>query len=109
MNIRECRVKFTYLFSMKLIPKAIELGFEPAFDEITNHQGTGHMKNSLHYLGCAGDLLLYKDTHYCPFEEYYVELGHYWQSLDPNCAWGGEWGDGNHFSYAPIEVFGGRK
>jgi len=36
-------------------------------------------------------------------------LGEYWESLDPECTWGGRWdmetkteghqGDGNHFSY----------
>jgi hypothetical protein len=39
----------------------------------------------------------------------YKELGEYWESLDQDCKWGGRWGDGNHFSYAPMELFYGRK
>ncbi len=109
MNLRESRCKFTVLFAIKLIPKAIELGYEPAFDEITQHQDKGHKVGSLHYAGCAGDLLLYKNGNYCLEQKDYKELGEYWESLDPNCKWGGRWGDGNHMSYAPVEVFGGRK
>ena len=109
MNLREARVKFTILFSTKLIPKAIELGFEPAYDEITQHQNKGHMENSLHYSGCAGDLLLYKNGLYQIDTKTYRELGDYWEYLDSDCKWGGRWGDGNHFSYAPVEVFGGKK
>jgi len=108
MNLRGARVRFTILFATKLIPKAIELGFETAFDEITQHQNAGHMANSLHYMGCAGDLILYKDGIYKPQTENYKELGEYWESLDPNCKWGGRWGDGNHFSFSPKELFGDR-
>jgi hypothetical protein len=109
MILREARVKFSYLFAEKLLPKARELGFEYAFDEVTQHQNKGHMEGSLHYSGCAGDPLLYKDGVYQPKTETYQPLGEYWESLDPNCKWGGRWGDGNHFSYAPVELFQGRK
>ena len=109
MNLREARVTFTILFATKLIPKAVELGFEPAFDEITQHQNKGHKVGSLHYAGCAGDLLLYKNGNYCPEEKDYKELAKYWESLDPDCHNGISWGDSNHFSYAPVEVFSGRK
>ncbi len=109
MTLREARCRFSYLFAEKLLPKARELGFEYAFDEVTQHQNRGHMTNSLHYSGCAGDPLLYKDGVYLTKTEDYRELGEYWESLDPNCKWGGRWGDGNHMSYAPIEIFCGRK
>ncbi len=110
MTLREARVCFTYLFSQRLIPKAIELGFECAFDEITQHQGKGHKERSLHYSGCAGDLLLYdKKGNYLPLTESYKELGEYWEQQDSYCKWGGRWGDGNHFSYSVKELFGDRK
>lgn len=108
MNLRECRVRFTEL-SVLLISKAKELGYEPAWDEVTNHQNKGHMVGSLHYSGCAVDLLLYKDGLYCPEEKDYVLLGEYWESLDPDCYNGRSWGDANHFSYSRLEVFNGRK
>ena len=109
MTLREARIKFSYLLAEKLLPKMREFGYEYAFDEVTNHQGTGHMKNSIHYEGCAGDVLLYKDGKYLVRTEDYRSSGEYWESLDPDCKWGGRWGDGNHFSFAPVELFGGRK
>lgn len=109
MNLREARCRFTFLFATKLIPKAIELGFEPAFDEVTQHQNKGHMEGSLHYSGCAGDLLLYKDGVYQPLSETHRPLAEYWESLDLDCRAGYRWGDGNHYSFAPEELFNGKK
>lgn len=109
MTLKEARIKFSHLFAEKLLPKVRELDFEYAFDEVTNHQGKGHMKDSLHYSGCAGDLLLYDAKGYVTDTKTYQPLGEYWESLDPNCKWGGRWGDGNHFSYSPIEIFGVKK
>lgn len=106
MNLKEARIKFSYLFAEKLLPKARELGFEYAFDEVTQHQGKGHMVGSLHYDGCAGDLILYKNGTYITDTETYQPLGEYWEVLDPNCRWGGRFKDGNHFSYSPKELFG---
>ena len=109
MNLREARVKFSYLFAEKLLPKARELGFDYAFDEVANHQGKGHMVGSLHYDGCAGDLILYDaDGGYITDTRDYQSLGEYWESLDENCRWGGRFKDGNHFSYSPKELFGNK-
>jgi hypothetical protein len=109
MNLREARCRFSYLVAEKLLPKARELDFEYAFDEVTNHQGTGHREGSVHYEGCAIDLLLYLNGVYQPTTEAHRKLGEYWESVDPNCKWGGRWGDGNHYSFVPFEIFGGRK
>ena len=109
MTLKEARIKFSYLFAEKLLPKARELGFEYAFDEITNHQGKGHMVGSLHYSGCAGDLILYnKNGKYITDPQSYQSLGEYWESLDENCRWGGRFKDSNHFSYSPRELFGNK-
>ncbi len=110
MTLREARIIFSFYFAEKLCQKARELGFDYAFDEITNHQGTGHKKDSLHYFGCAGDLILYKNGVYLDKTEDYQELGEYWESVNSDCKWGGRFSkpDGNHFSFAPFEVFGGR-
>jgi len=109
MTLREARCRFTYLMAEKLIPYMRTLGYEYAFDEITNHQGTGHRDGSLHYDGCAGDLLLYRDGVWQKSTEAHRKSGEYWESLDPNCKWGGRWEDGNHYSFAPPEIFGERK
>ena len=109
MTLKEARVRFSFLVAERLLPKARELGFEYAFDDVMVKGKVGHMANSLHYSGCAIDLILYKDGVYQIKTEEYKELVKYWESLDPDCKWGGGWGDGNHMSYAPIELFGGRK
>jgi hypothetical protein len=109
MTLKEARCKFSYLLAEKLLPFIRSLGYSYAFDEVTNHQGIGHMKDSLHYDGCAGDILLYKDGVYQDTTEAHKESGEYWKSLDPNCRWGGDWGDGNHYSYSPKELFGNRR
>lgn len=66
--------------------------------------------NSLHRLGLAADILIDK---YDPVKnrwvwqkdsEVYRKYGEWWvkQWATPEavCCWGGEWGDGNHFSIA---------
>lgn len=104
MNLREARIRFTKLLPL-LFAKAEELGFEIALGK----DGEKHMENSLHFSGLANDPVLYKDGDWKKNTEDYQKLGEYWESLDPNCKWGGRWEDGNHFSYAPIEVVGNRK
>jgi len=109
MDLREARCRFSYLLAEKLLPYMRSLGYEYAFDEVTNNQGVGHRKRSIHYSGCAGDINLYKDGDYQKTTEAHQKSGEFWESLDPDCKWGGRWGDGNHYSFAPIELFGGRK
>ena len=56
--------------------------------------------SSLHKLGCATDLALFRDGEYLIRSECYAPLGEYWKALNPLNKWGGEPGrnDGNHFS-----------
>jgi hypothetical protein len=62
-------------------------------------KGTG-IANSLHLIKLAIDLHLFIDGKYQPDTPAYKPLGEYWKSLDPLCAWGGDFkrADGNHFS-----------
>jgi hypothetical protein len=59
--------------------------------------GTG-IKNSLHRLGLAIDLVLTKSGVPLWLTEQYTELGEFWESLHELCSWGGRFGDGMHFS-----------
>ena len=64
--------------------------------------GTG-IRNSLHTQRLAIDLNLFQEKdpgqwEYLTRTEEYEKLGVYWESLDPLCAWGGRFSDGNHFS-----------
>jgi hypothetical protein len=57
--------------------------------------------NSLHRLSLAIDLNLFINGAYVTDSESHRPLGEYWKSLDPDCAWGGDFHgrqDGNHYS-----------
>src|SRR4030042_5721953 len=108
MTLREARIMFSGFIAL-LPEKAKQLGYEFAFDELANHQGKGHMPESLHYYGCAGDVLLYDERgNYIIDSRGYTELGQYWKLLHPFCRWGGDFKskDYNHFSFSPPELFG---
>lgn len=108
MTLREARCQFTLLIPL-LINKAIGLGYEINLDEGTNNQGTGHRKGSLHYSGCAQDINLYIGEVYIKDGKGHNELGLYWEELHKYCRWGGRFGDYNHYSFSPPEIFGDRK
>lgn len=66
-----------------------------------------HMRDSLHYLRLALDLNLFVRTPAGDWEfvtdsghPAWVDLGTFWESLDPLCRWGGRFNppDGNHVS-----------
>lgn len=113
MTLREARAEFTRLIP-RLIDKAFELGFEAGIDEATERltvkdPTSDHMVGSLHHLGLALDLILWKNGEWQDKSEQYTELGLFWESLHPLCKWGGRFSDGNHFSFAPPELVGPRR
>lgn len=56
-----------------------------------------HKKDSLHYVKCAADLNLFHLGTFQKDTGDHAAFGHYWESLHPNCRWGGRYGDGNHY------------
>jgi len=77
-----------------------ELYRSPEQAALNAQHGTG-IANSLHILKLAVDLSLFKDGVYLTDTPSYKPLGDYWKTLDPACAWGGDFvsrPDGNHFS-----------
>lgn len=71
---------------------------QQALDNAASGKG---ISNSLHLIGLAVDLHLFKDGAYLSDSKDYALLGQYWKSLHPLCAWGGDFitrPDGNHFS-----------
>lgn len=114
MTLREARVKATQCWAL-LIQKAFALGYECALDEATERltdkdPTSDHMPGSLHHMGLALDLNLYKDGRYIMDDEGHRELGAYWKSLHPDCRWGGDFTskDFNHYSFAPKNLVGDR-
>jgi hypothetical protein len=93
----EKRRLFSRLFA-GLILWAVEQGYEVAIDDVKCRDG--HRKNSLHYIGLAGDLNLYRDGKYLWRTPDHLPLGDKWKSMHPLCCWGGDFGDGNHYSIA---------
>ena len=110
MTLREKRCVFTEHVA-ELIREARSLGFECALDQVKRTQaeadanaaaGTG-IKRSLHLVGLAVDLLLYRDGVYLTATQDYEPLGNWWEAQSTTSytlAWGGRFRDGNHFSLA---------
>ena len=105
LSLRQARCEFTRLVA-RLIDKAILLGYEVAMDEgteriTTRDPSSDHMKNSLHHVGLALDLLLYdRAGTYLTRTEDYRRLGEWWETQHALARWGGRFSspDGNHFS-----------
>ena len=102
MTLGEKRRLFTKLLSEHIV-WLISMGYEVAYDEvmerITEKDPTSdHMKNSLHYIGLAGDLLLFKNSVYLTKTEDHAMSGLVWEARHELCRWGGRFGDGNHYS-----------
>jgi hypothetical protein len=57
----------------------------------------GHIFRSAHYDRLAIDLNLFKDGVWLTKTSDHEFLGEYWESLDPDCEWGGHFADGNHY------------
>jgi len=100
MKLRQQQVLFVKLLG-KLINFAYESGYELTLGEGYRSDNKGHMPNSLHYIKLAQDLNLFVDGVYIEADHpAWHKLGDYWKSLDPLCAWGGDFSskDYNHFS-----------
>lgn len=57
----------------------------------------GHPKSN-HINKLAADIDLFWDGQYLTETEHHTELGEFWKGLHPLCRWGGDFGDGNHYS-----------
>lgn len=99
---------FAISFS-KLIQFAISRGYQVTIGEVErtkdqallNSKSGKGIKNSLHIIRLAGDLHLFQNGKYLNKSEDHKELGKYWESLsvpDAKHCWGGNFGDGNHYS-----------
>lgn len=113
MTLRQARCRFTEALA-KLILWAAASGYEIAIDEATERltekdPTSDHMPGSLHHIGLAADLNLYKDGKYLAMTSDHTPLGEYWEALGRDLGlplrWGGRFKDGNHYSLE----WGGKK
>lgn len=100
----------------RLIDQAIALGFEITLGETYRSPeeaarltklGKGIVQ-SLHGVRLAIDLNLFRNGVYLSSTASHRPLGEWWEAQsteDYTCAWGGRFGDGNHYAIA----HGGRK
>lgn len=97
MTLGDKRRRFTHCLAL-LILHTEELGYEAAVDYLKRCQEceVGH-ERSLHKLGLAVDLNLYKDEHYVTDDTGHKEAHDYWDTLG-----GAERidNDMNHYSFA---------
>ena len=64
------------------------------------------IKKSLHMFRLAKDFNLFKDGTYLVDVESHRQFGEYWKTLHPDNKWGGDWGDGNHYSMTDNIIHG---
>lgn len=66
--------------------------------KIINNGAANGIRESVHGLSLAVDLNLFRAGKFLANSKDHEPLGVYWESLHPDCRWGGRWGDGNHYS-----------
>ncbi len=116
MTLKEKQVEFARLIP-RLIDKAFELGYTVTLGECWRSPeeaarlaklGLG-IVGSLHTLKLAIDINLFRNGVYLTDNEAHRMLGTWWEAQSAGkdfvTAWGGHWGDGNHYSIA----HGGKK
>jgi hypothetical protein len=105
-GLRSAQVRHVWMMA-KLIDFAMARGYEltwgdayrdpRVFGEAGIAKGYGNA-SSCHKLRLAVDLNLFIDGEYREDTAAHQPLGEYWESLGG--AWGGRWGDANHYSIA---------
>lgn len=109
MTLREKQSIFANMVA-ELIFQAQSMGFAVTLAEVYRskeeaerlHKLGKGIKNSLHTVRLAIDLNLFKDGKYLDKTEDHKLLGEWWEQQsfgDIKCAWGGRFGDGNHYSF----------
>ncbi len=106
-TLREARCHFTAALA-DLIHYARSLGYEVALAEgmdrpTAKDPTTDHRPGSLHEIGLAQDIDLYRDGVWLSKSEDHLPLGTWWElygkAREWPLRWGGHWQDGNHYSW----------
>ena len=96
---REISLLITHIYSC-----GYEVTFGDAYRDPRLHGepgvklGYGHSK-SCHKLRLAVDLNLFRDGQYLSLSSDHKKFGEWWKARSPYHAWGGDFDDGNHYSF----------
>jgi len=107
MSLRKTQSEFARLVP-RLIDKAYEMGYEVTIGDVFRdprvHGQLGVRKSyshpkSAHKVKLAIDLNLFRDGEYLQLTEDHRPLGEWWKEQHPLARWGGDFDDGNHYSF----------
>ena len=100
-ELRDLQVSFAKAVP-RLLDKAFELGFTVTLGDCYRSpeecERIGH-QSSCHGIRLAVDLNLFKDGRYLTDTADHEPLGLWWKEQHDAASWGGNWGDGNHYSF----------
>lgn len=103
MTLREKRCLFTKLICQHvlwILDQGLEVNFDEVTERITAKDPTSdHMRNSCHHFGLAADLNLYRNGVYLDKTSDHAASGAVWVTRHELCRWGGDFNDGNHYSF----------
>jgi hypothetical protein len=105
VTLLQQQILFSHL-TIQLYQKIEELGYQWTYGETwrdpriaTLDAGDGKgIIRSLHIVRLAIDINLFKGGTYLATTLDHAPFGVYWKTLHPLCRWGGDFGDGNHYS-----------
>ncbi len=96
--------KLTIQLYQYIIDQGYEFTYGDAYRDPRAFGIVGEIKNygrskSNHKIRLAIDINLFKDGKYLTSTIDHTPIGKYWESLHEYCTWGGNWSDGNHYSF----------
>ena len=91
-------------FVLRIYALGYEVTFGDAYRDPRLHGELGEAKgygapSSCHKLRLAVNLNLFKNGKFLSATEDHKPLGQVWQSMHPLARWGGQFNDGNHYSF----------
>ena len=98
MTLREKQSAFAWQVA-RLIQEAVRMGYEVTLGNTT--APTGYPPSN-HPKRLAIDINLFRDGRYISSTESHRPLGEWWErqsTEEYECAWGGRFNDGNHYSF----------
>ena len=71
----------------------------PGLSEAIGKSTSVGVKNSVHRLKLAQDINIFLNGEYQEGGDIYKQIGEWWKKQHPAARYGGDWGDGDHYSF----------